>query len=128
MTLPILIEPILNGFRASTGSPLNWMAEGATAESATATIRERYAQLLASGSRVVEIEMRARDSISEIAARLSKNPFLQEWTDAVQEVRRQRDLADAEELASEELALSSPLAGLEGLAVDFHRVSGAFPI
>ena len=120
MTLPILIEPISTGFRASTGSPLNWMAEGTTAESATAVTRERYAQLLASGARVVEIDIRAGDSLSELAARLSENPVLQEWTDAVQEVRRQRDLADAEELALEELALSSPLAERKGHVEDFR--------
>ena len=127
MTLPILIEPISTGFRASTGSPLNWIAEGTTAESATAGIRERYAQLLASGARVVEIDIRAGHSLSELAARLSENPFLQEWTDAVQEVRRQRDLADAEELASEELALSSPHTERKGLVEDFQRNVESMP-
>ena len=105
MTLPILIEPILNGFRASTGSPLNWMAEGATAESATATIRERYAQLLASGARVVDLELSVDDQLAKLAAELAANPFLEEWTEAVKEVRRQRDLEDELELFIEREAI-----------------------
>ena len=105
MTLPILIEPIPNGFRAWTGSPLNWTVEGATAEAAAAAIRERYAQLLASGARVVDLEFSIDDQLAKLAAELAANPFLEEWTEAVKEVRRQRDLEDELELSLERASI-----------------------
>ena len=105
MTLPILIEPIPNGFRAWTGSPLNWTVEGATAEAAAAAIRERYAQLLASGARVVDLEFSIDDQLAKLAAELVANPFLEEWTEAVKEVRRQRDLEDELELSLERASI-----------------------
>ncbi|HXD87980.1 MAG TPA: hypothetical protein VN641_15950 [Urbifossiella sp.] len=90
MRLPLLVEPIAGGYRASTGSPLNWTAEAATAEAAATTLRDRYSQLLATGARIVDVPLTDSEPIDELAARLGQNPFMEDWAAAVSELRAER--------------------------------------
>jgi hypothetical protein len=90
MRLSILVEPIAGGYRASTGSPLNWTAEAATVEAATAALRDRYSQLLTTGARIVDVPLTNSEPLNELAARLGQNPFMEDWTTAVSELRADR--------------------------------------
>ena len=97
MNIPILIEPIPNGFRASTGAPLNWSTEAATSEAATTSLRERLSALLATGARVVTVEVPEVDPALELAAQLGANPFMEDWANAIRELREERRKKEAEE-------------------------------
>ena len=52
MEIPVFVEPIPTGFRASTGSPLPLTADGPTADTAVAAVQGLLAERLRTGGQV----------------------------------------------------------------------------
>src|SRR5947208_1531676 len=102
MNIPVLLEPIPTGFRASTGAPLNLTAEAPTADLALAGIRGAVTAKLATGAKVVEVDVPSTNRLRELAARMAQDTeILDQVAAAGREYRRQRD---AEEDAAEAAA------------------------
>jgi hypothetical protein len=104
MEIPVLVEPIPTGFRASTGSPLNLTAEGATSDEAVLRLRQQWAIQLLNGVRAVSVILPEPDPLFEHAARLGANPLFDEWERYVKEARREREAAEEAEEAAKEAA------------------------
>ena len=49
MSIPILVEPVANGYRAEAGSPLDLSAEADTAAAAVAALRAKIGDRLSPG-------------------------------------------------------------------------------
>jgi len=97
MSISILVEPGVNGFRAAAGSPLDLCAEGDSAAAAVAALRGKIANRLSGGAMLIE------QSISNPASPvpvlpLAENPLFDDWLVAIEEYRNVRD---AEERAAE---------------------------
>ena len=73
MNIPVLLEPTANGFRASTGAPLNLSAEAPTADLALAAVSGAVQAKLAAGAKVVEVEVLSTTRLQELAAEMAAN-------------------------------------------------------
>ncbi len=93
MHIPVLIEPVEgNGFRARGGEPLALSAEGATEEEALRRLREQIDDRLASGTRLVSLQVPARGNPwTEFAGMFKDDPHFDEWQEAIAENRRKAD-------------------------------------
>ena len=94
MQIPVLIEPIPNGFRARSGEPLVLTAEGATREEALAKLRDQVARKIADGAEVTPLEvgppfLHPWDSFA--GTWVEGDPFIAEWEKEVEEYRRRMD-------------------------------------
>jgi hypothetical protein len=95
MNIPVLLEPIPTGFRASTGAPLNLVAEAATEEQALKAVRLQLATKLAAGAKVVD----AGEPLARFTSawdRLAADPQHDQFLDAMAEYRKEREAEDAE--------------------------------
>lgn len=106
MNIPVLLEPIPTGFRATTGAPLNLAAEAGTASDALRAIESMLAAAHARGARIVEVAVTSTDPtmerIRELTASMAANPCLDDVIAATREYRRQREAEeDAAEAAAE---------------------------
>jgi hypothetical protein len=99
MDIPVLLEPTPTGWRASTGGPFNLVTEGPDKESVLAELRRQIVMKYVSGTRVVSLTVPEPHPSLEIAARMAKNPFMEEWDQAIRENRAE---AAAREAAGEE--------------------------
>ncbi|HKB01916.1 MAG TPA: hypothetical protein VKD90_06830 [Gemmataceae bacterium] len=97
MSIPILVEPAANGFRAAAGSPLDLSAEADTAAAAVAALKAKIADRLRSGAFLIEQPVPAPPSPIPVVP-LAENPLFDDWLAAVEEYRNSRD---AEEQAAE---------------------------
>ena len=97
MSIPILVEPTANGYRADTGSPLDLFAEADTAAGAVAALRAKIADRLRAGAVLIEQPVPAPPSPIPVVP-LAENPLFDDWLAAVEEYRNSRD---AEERAAE---------------------------
>ncbi len=97
MSIPILVEPAANGFRAAAGSPLDLCAEGDSAAAAVAALRAKIADRLRGGAMVIEQSI-TNPASPVPAIPLAENPLFDEWLVAVEDYRNARD---AEERAAE---------------------------
>ena len=91
MNIPVLLEPIAGGFRASTGAPLNLSAEAPTAELALAAINSSIQARIAAGSKMVELHVPSTSREQELAALLAADPMFDEWVEAMNEYRQERE-------------------------------------
>lgn len=83
MTVPILVEPVAGGFRASTGGPLALSADGPTAADAVAALRG-----------LVAARSEGRDQVAvgpPFAAPIGDDPWFAEFLAACAENRAQVD-------------------------------------
>jgi hypothetical protein len=71
MQIPVLIEPMAgSGFRARTGPPFEWSAEGATAAEALEKLRGEAAGRIAAGASVAMLEVPpVNDPLAELRAK-----------------------------------------------------------
>ena len=99
MNIPVLLEPTPTGFRASTGAPLNLVAEAATEEQALEMIRREYTLKQIAGVRVVELALPEPDPLIDLVTKMAANPDILDMVDAAVKENRQRE---AEEDAAEE--------------------------
>ena len=93
MDIPVLLEPTPTGWRATTGAPLNLVAEGPTKEAVLAELQRQIVMLYVSGTRVVSLSVPEPHPSLEIAARMAKNPFMEEWAKGIQEYRAEVNLS-----------------------------------
>lgn len=96
MNIPVLLEPIATGFRASTGAPLNLTAEAPTADLALASIRGTIHAKLAAGAKIVELDVPSTTREQELAGALAADPMFDEWVEAMKEYRREREAEEDE--------------------------------
>jgi hypothetical protein len=116
MNIPVLLEPISTGFRASTGAPLNLTAEAPTADEALAGIRGAWQAKEAAGGRVVSLPLSGSDPLLEAVRQLAAYPDILDQVDAgAKEYRRQREAEEeaaeaAEEARKKAAAMQEPAA------------------
>jgi hypothetical protein len=94
MQIPVLIEPVSgNGFRASTGDPLGLSAVGATREQALGELHQLIKDRLAGGAQLTALEVASAEHpwAKFAGAWREDDPLIQEWKQAVEEYRRERD-------------------------------------
>jgi hypothetical protein len=104
MNIPVLLEPTATGFRASTGAPLNLSAEAPTADLALAGVRGAIQAKLATGAKIVELDVPSTTREQELIAKMASNPMFDEWVAAMKEYRRESEEEDAEATAGIENA------------------------
>ena len=97
MSIPILVEPAADGFRAAAGGPLNLSAEADSAAAAVAALGEKIADRLRGGAVLIEQSFTSLATPVPIVP-LAENPLFDDWLAAVEEYR---DTRDAEERAAE---------------------------
>ena len=98
MNIPVLLEPIPTGFRATTGAPLDLTAVAPTEATALDAIQAMVAAKHSAGAKIVELAIPTADRMREIAASMAANPCFDDWIAETKKYRRQRE---AEEDAAE---------------------------
>lgn len=88
MDYPILVLPRAEGFRASTGAPLDLTADGPTPDDAVAALRKLVAAKLAGGGEIRVMTVTNVDMILATARKVGESPAFEEWVEAVAECRR----------------------------------------
>jgi hypothetical protein len=93
MQIPVLIEPVgSNGFRARGGEPFGLSAEGATAEEAVQKLHAALVDRMATGARIVQIDVPGGDHPwLRFAGMFADDPLFDDWQQAIAERRRQLD-------------------------------------
>jgi hypothetical protein len=91
MQIPIVVEPTAeNGFRASTGAPLNLQVEASNQDEAVGRLRQLIERRVADGAVFMELTIGQREHpLARFAGIFKDDPLLQEWKDAMAEYRRQ---------------------------------------
>jgi hypothetical protein len=94
--LPVLVLPLPSGFRASSGSPFNLIADGPTPDAAVDALRVQLAANLR-GGQLRTVTVTDPDSVRAAARKLGENPLFEDWVRAVAEYRQQHNtVPDAE--------------------------------
>ena len=93
MSIPILVEPAANGFRAIAGGPFDLAAEAADAGAAVAALRAKIADRLAGGAVLIEQAVPPPRSPIPVVP-LAANPLFDDWLKAVEEYRAERAAED----------------------------------
>jgi hypothetical protein len=98
MDIPVLLEPTPTGFRASTGAPLNLVAEGPTQDVALDRLKFEIVSLQNRG-RLVTLHVNDPDPLlARLAAfREEDRGFLEEWAQAVKQIREDSGIPDPDE-------------------------------
>jgi hypothetical protein len=97
MSIPILIEPAANGYRAEAGGPFDLSAEADSAAAAVAALRAKIADRLRGGAVLIEQSVAALALPIPIVP-LAENPLFDDWLAAVEEYR---NIRETEERAAE---------------------------
>ncbi|WP_439622216.1 hypothetical protein [Gemmata sp.] len=122
MNIPVLLEPIPTGFRATTGAPLNLAAEAGTASDALRAVEGLLAALHTRGARIVEVAVTSTDPtmerIRELTASMAANPMFDDWVAETKKYRKQRE---AEEDAAEAAAEAEKLRSSSNGTTNTHR-------
>jgi hypothetical protein len=95
MSISILVEPAGSGFRATTGGPLDLVAEAATLPDAVAALRAKIADRVRNGAVLIEQSVAPPSPVPVLP--LAENPLFDDWLRAVEDYRTRRD---AEERAA----------------------------
>jgi hypothetical protein len=96
-SIPILVEPAANGFRAAAGGPLDLSAEADSAAAAVAALRLKISDRLRGGAVLIEQSVGGFASPIPLVP-LPENPLFDDWLAAVEDYRNN---LDAEERAAE---------------------------
>ncbi len=94
MKIATLVEPIAaGGYRASLNQPFGLAAEGSTVDEAVGLLKSQVEARLASGARVVEIDLGGddRNPWMAYAGIFRDDPYFDEWQEAIAENRREAD-------------------------------------
>ena len=123
MDIPVLLEPTPTGWRATTGAPLNLVAEGPDKDSVLVHIRAEFAANLRAGASVTSVSIPVPlldlDAIEKLAAEMSVNPFFDEWMKGIAEYRAEVNIppeADEECSSSVTPSVNDPGVGVLGVA------------
>ncbi len=107
MNIPVLLEPTATGFRASTGAPLNLVAEAPTAEEALKGLRVHLVAKFAAGCRIVDLGEAVAKSLQALG-RLAADPQHDQFVEAMAEYRKERDADDGQSTAARPEATGIP--------------------
>ena len=88
MEIPVLLEPISTGFRASTQSPVPLSAEAGTETEAMAALSDALQQKLRNGAQLRTLRTLDLDRIEEITAQMRANPLHEEMEKAFEDYRK----------------------------------------
>jgi predicted RNase H-like HicB family nuclease len=95
MEIPVLIEPVAgNGFRAKSGEPLAFTAEGATRDEALKKLHELVQERLQTGAEVTPLGVpwvAAPNPWAEFAGMFKDDPYFDEVVEIMAENRRKMD-------------------------------------
>lgn len=100
MSISILVEPLPSGFRATSGSPLEFVAEGESASAAVAALRQKVAERLQNGAMIIEQSI-VPQPVTIPLLPLAENPMFDDWLAAVEDYRTRQE---AQELANDEVS------------------------
>jgi hypothetical protein len=91
MEIAVLIEPVAgNGYRARTGPPFDWSADGATPEEAVRKLQAVASAKQSAGAQVATITVnRGVHSHAEFVGSMKDSPLWDEWRKAIEEYREQ---------------------------------------
>lgn len=87
MEIPIYIQPTSNGFQATTGGPLDLIADGATADAAAQALQLLVTARLRAGQ-LRTLTVAAVDPIVAAARVVGRNPLFEDWVREIDEYRR----------------------------------------
>jgi hypothetical protein len=94
MQIPVLVEPIENqGFRATGGPGLEFVARGATPAEALGRFRAEIERRIASGAILVNLEVGSTEENPwvQCAGSLKDDPFFDAWQREIVDYRREID-------------------------------------
>jgi hypothetical protein len=98
MSIPVLVEPVGQRYRASTGSPLMLATEADTADLAVSELQKLYQQKINNGCEIRAIYFTEDDAIRQqiqairaAARNMSETPMLREWQAAREEYRQEQE-------------------------------------
>ncbi len=93
MPIPVFVEPLPGpSWRARSGEPLPFTAEGATRDEALQNLRQLIEDRLAGKGGLVSLEIPALEhSLSQFAGIFKDNAQFEEWQQVIAEYRRQAD-------------------------------------
>ncbi len=97
MQIPVLIERLAgNRFRARSAAAQTFAVEGDTAEESLRLWRDRFASVLPADAEVVCVEPSPLDEnpLARFAGDLKDDPLFDDWCQAIEEFRQQRDRED----------------------------------
>ena len=91
MQIAVLVEPVNGtGYRATSGQPLAFTAEGVTREDALRQLQDAVQNRLNAGAEIMPLELDAKkNSLASYAGMFKNNPLFDEWQAAIAEYRRQ---------------------------------------
>lgn len=96
MSISILVEPSQTGFRATTGAPLDLLAEASSAAGAINALSEKISHRLQNGAILVEHPSPAPHPPIPVLP-LAENPLFDDWLAAVEKFRSDSSANDATE-------------------------------
>jgi hypothetical protein len=93
MEILVLIEPVPgNGFRATSGGPVAFTAEGSTREEALGNLREAIGRRVTHGAELAPLGLGTPlHPWARFAGTLRDDPLFDEWQEAIAEYRRRVD-------------------------------------
>ena len=88
MEVQILVEQVAgNGFRASSGGPLNLQVEAATRDDAIDGLRQLIKNRLDAGAEFTRVEVGADHPLAPFAGIFKNDPLLPAWKEAMKDYR-----------------------------------------
>jgi hypothetical protein len=94
MTISILVEPSVVGFRATTGGPLDLSAEAVSAAEAVRALHEKIASRLERGAFLIDHPVPPPGPPIPVLP-LSENPLFDDWLAAVARYRAERETLES---------------------------------
>jgi hypothetical protein len=97
MQIPVVIERLPgNRFRAKSAAAQLFAVEADSVEESLRLWRERFAAVLPANAEVVRVEptVASEHPLARFAGDLKDDPLFDDWCEAIEEFRRQRDLED----------------------------------
>lgn len=93
MTIAILVEPSHDGFRATTGGPLELSAEAASAAEALTALQVKIGRRFEQGATIVHHPV-PEPPLPIPLIPLAENPLFDAWLKAVNQYRDETELQD----------------------------------
>jgi len=90
MELPVLVLPHPPGFRATTGGPLDLVADGPTPDAAMDALKTLVTEKVRPGQ-LRKLTVTDIDTMLASAAKLGASPLFEDWVKAVEEYRREHN-------------------------------------
>lgn len=92
MSIPILVEPTYDGFRATAGGPFNLSSEAASAGEAVSAVKSRIDARIRSGAVLFEHTPWTEVSVDNLS--LATHPMFEDFLKSVAEYRDEKEAQD----------------------------------